>query len=89
MSQSYEGKVVLVTGGAGGMGRATALAFGQAGAAVVVADLAEEGGRRGRPLSFGPQVRRPSSSSPMSVRQPTCRRWWLWPSKPSGASTAR
>jgi NAD(P)-dependent dehydrogenase (short-subunit alcohol dehydrogenase family) len=36
--QSFEGKVALVTGGAGGIGRVTALAFAQAGAAVVVAD---------------------------------------------------
>ncbi|MES2300107.1 MAG: SDR family oxidoreductase [Pseudomonadota bacterium] len=42
-SRSFEGKVVLVTGGAGGIGRAAALAFGQAGASVVVADLSAEG----------------------------------------------
>lgn len=35
---SFEGKIALVTGGAGGIGRVTALAFAQAGAAVVVAD---------------------------------------------------
>lgn len=40
----FEGKTALVTGGAGGMGRATSLAFAAAGANVVVADWAEEGG---------------------------------------------
>jgi len=35
---SYEGKVALVTGGAGGIGKSASLAFAAAGAAVVVAD---------------------------------------------------
>ena len=35
----------MVTGAAGGMGRATAIAFAAAGASVVVSDIAEEGGR--------------------------------------------
>lgn len=41
---SYAGKVVLVTGAASGIGRAIALAFGRAGACVVVADTSIEGG---------------------------------------------
>ena len=41
---SFEGKVALVTGGSSGMGRATSLAFGAAGASVLVADIAVEGG---------------------------------------------
>jgi NAD(P)-dependent dehydrogenase (short-subunit alcohol dehydrogenase family) len=41
---AFEGKVVLVTGAAGGIGRATALAFGRAGACVVVADTSVDGG---------------------------------------------
>jgi NAD(P)-dependent dehydrogenase (short-subunit alcohol dehydrogenase family) len=41
---SFSGKVALVTGAAGGMGRAIAVAFGQAGADVLVADLATENG---------------------------------------------
>ncbi len=41
---SFAGKVVLVTGAASGIGRAAALAFGRAGATVVVADTAVDGG---------------------------------------------
>jgi NAD(P)-dependent dehydrogenase (short-subunit alcohol dehydrogenase family) len=41
---SFAGRVVLVTGAAGGIGRATALAFGRAGASVVVADTSVDGG---------------------------------------------
>jgi NAD(P)-dependent dehydrogenase (short-subunit alcohol dehydrogenase family) len=37
MDLSFEGKVVLVTGATGGIGRATAVEFGRAGASVVVA----------------------------------------------------
>jgi NAD(P)-dependent dehydrogenase (short-subunit alcohol dehydrogenase family) len=41
----FEGKVALVTGGASGMGRAIALAFGSAGASVVVGDVDVDGGQ--------------------------------------------
>jgi NAD(P)-dependent dehydrogenase (short-subunit alcohol dehydrogenase family) len=41
---SFAGKVVLVTGAASGIGRAVALAFGRAGASVVVADVSVDGG---------------------------------------------
>ncbi len=40
----FAGKVALVTGASSGIGRATALAFGRAGAQVVVADTAVDGG---------------------------------------------
>ena len=41
-----EGKVVLVTGGASGIGRASCMAFAREGAKVVVADIAAEGGEQ-------------------------------------------
>lgn len=44
--QEFAGKVALVTGASTGIGRATAFAFARAGAAVVVADIAEESGQR-------------------------------------------
>ena len=44
MSGAFDGKVALVTGAAGGMGRATAQAFAAAGAQVVAADIATDGG---------------------------------------------
>ena len=40
---SFEDKVIIVTGGAGGIGRATAGAFAKAGGHVVIADLNSEG----------------------------------------------
>jgi len=41
---AFEGKVAVVTGAAGGIGRAVAMGFAAAGAQVVAADVAAEGG---------------------------------------------
>lgn len=46
MAGQFEGKVALVTGGASGIGRATALAFAREGAKLIIADMQEEGGQQ-------------------------------------------
>ncbi|MGE3541089.1 MAG: SDR family oxidoreductase [Candidatus Tectimicrobiota bacterium] len=46
MAGRLEGKVALVTGGASGIGRATALALAREGARLVVADLQADGGQQ-------------------------------------------
>ena len=46
MAGRVEGKVAVVTGGAAGIGRATALTFAREGAKLVVADLHDEGGQQ-------------------------------------------
>lgn len=44
MNYGFDGKVALVTGASGGIGRATALGFAASGAAVVVSDVNNSGG---------------------------------------------
>ena len=46
MPRLVEGKVMLVTGGGSGIGRATALKLAQEGATVMIADYVQEGGER-------------------------------------------
>ena len=45
---SLEGRVALVTGAAQGMGRAMALAFAEAGADLLIADIKADGLKRDR-----------------------------------------
>lgn len=53
MANRFEGKVAIVTGGAGGIGRAASQAFAAEGAAVVVADMDEGEGQRTAALIRG------------------------------------
>ncbi len=44
INYGLDGKVALVTGASGGIGRATALVFARSGASVLVCDVNEAGG---------------------------------------------
>ena len=44
MTHDFEGRVVVVTGAAVGIGKATAAAFGNAGATVYVVDVDDDAG---------------------------------------------
>lgn len=46
MTQQFDGKVALVTGAAAGIGEATARAFAQAGASVMLSDINQEAGEK-------------------------------------------
>jgi NAD(P)-dependent dehydrogenase (short-subunit alcohol dehydrogenase family) len=73
MNKPLAGKVVIVTGGASGIGAATCPRFGEEGAKVVVSDINESGGK-----DIVRQIRAAGGealSTALSPRAPTFRRW--------------
>ena len=62
MSGLFEGKVALVTGAGGGIGRATALAFAREGARVVASDVEGAGGEETARLIRGSRAATPCTS---------------------------
>ena len=75
MNISFENKVALVTGAASGLGLATAKAFAEAGAAVVLADWNEK--RSCRPRQGALPIRG-IRHWPSAVMYPMMRRWKRW-----------
>jgi NAD(P)-dependent dehydrogenase (short-subunit alcohol dehydrogenase family) len=68
MPQRFQGKVVVVTGGASGIGRAAAQRFAEEGAAVAIADVnAEEAGKAAAALV---EAGRSALPIPCDVRRP-------------------
>jgi len=74
MNITFENKVALVTGAASGLGLATAKAFAEAGASVVLADWAEKEVRLQRRSSLTKVTRR----WPLPVTCLTMSRSKLW-----------
>ena len=85
-SNDFAGKVALVTGGAGGMGRAIAIAFAEAGVDVVVSDIAADAGQETAELitAAGGSGR---FIGPTSPTPPRWRRWCAARSTRSAACT--
>ena len=73
MAGRLDGKVALVTGGASGIGRATALTFAREGAKLVIADMNADGGQQTVHL-ITEKGEKPSLSEPTCPKRSKCRR---------------
>jgi 3-oxoacyl-[acyl-carrier protein] reductase len=72
----FTGKVVLVTGGSRGIGRACAVAFGKAGATVVLTYAGNEAAAAAAVAASGPNAR--SMKFDVADTRPARRRWTRW-----------
>ena len=70
-----QGKVALITGGGGGIGRETAILFAKEGAQIVVVDV-NDGAGQDTVRDVEAMGARRSISTPMWRRRLIARRWW-------------
>src|SRR5919201_1327531 len=83
MGIKLDNRVAIITGGALGIGRATALAFAKAGAGVAVWDLAEDAGQ-----ALVTEIRDNGGEPASSKSTWPCRRRWKQPSRQPWNSSA-